>query len=49
VHALAIDLYQLKHFRGKAPPQASDSRVFQLIQWLGDPAADIAEDLDTLS
>jgi hypothetical protein len=43
-----IDLYQLQRFRGKAPPEASDSRVFQSIHWLGDAAADIAEDLDTL-
>jgi len=43
-----IALYQLERFRAQAPPQAVDKDVFAEIHWLGDSAAEMADDLAAL-
>ena len=43
-----IALYQLERFRAQAPPQATDTNVFTEIHWLGDPGANLADDLAAL-
>jgi hypothetical protein len=57
VHRLAKDqpggpppivLHQLERFRDQAPPESADTSVFGTVHWEGDPAADIAADLECL-
>jgi hypothetical protein len=43
-----IALYQLERFRSDAPPETQDAAVLGPAHWMGEPAADIADDLAAL-
>jgi hypothetical protein len=43
-----IALYQLERFRTDAPPETHDEAVFGPVHWVGNPAAEMADDLAAL-